>query len=68
MASAGWLPQQRPELFRSGSMVEEEPGPLTRLNDFLRPDEGFFGIVLVVILAGIMGHSPTRAGSSGATS
>lgn len=57
MASAGWLPQQRPELFRSGQFVEEEKNPLTRLVDFLRPDEGFFGLALVVLLAGVMGWS-----------
>ncbi len=57
MASAGWLPQQRPELFRSPGVAEDEEGPVSRAVEFLRPDEGFIGLGLVLLLAGIMGWS-----------
>jgi hypothetical protein len=58
MASAGWLPQQRPESFRSSvNLADEEDGPFSRLVAFLRPDEGFLGLGLVLLLAGTMGWS-----------
>jgi hypothetical protein len=56
MANAGWLPQQRPETFRHGYVPEDER-PLARFVEALRPDEGFLGLIIVLLLAGIMGWS-----------
>ena len=61
MASAGWLPQQRPELFRTGAILEDDRGPVTRFLDWLRPDEGFAGLGLVLLLAGITAWSISDA-------
>jgi transglutaminase-like putative cysteine protease len=58
MASAGWLPQQRPDIVRPGRIrIEEEENVLDRLLAALRPDEGFIGLGLVLLLTGIMGWS-----------
>jgi transglutaminase-like putative cysteine protease len=57
MATAGWLPQQRPESFRRPGYVEEEESLFARIIEVFRPDEGFVGLGLVLLLAGIMGWS-----------
>lgn len=57
MTRAGWLSQQRPEPLRVPGFTAEEEGLFTRLLAALRPDEGFLGLALVLLLGGTMGWS-----------
>jgi transglutaminase-like putative cysteine protease len=74
MASTGSLRTGLPEIYRPKTDLTagDEPGPIGRIVERMRPDEGWLGVPLILVLAGTMAWSIADArwilGNDGLTS